>query len=185
MSGLTCCIKAPSCWKDFCRPVWAVCGCLPGPANIMATKSRHPSTFSYNHRSCAVYVPMKRPKYLLPITICSPFLWKKSSALGTFCGDMTKILLVGSGKYPCGGPCNINSSRCRWIPLKVPPALESSSYHVLVTLGWAVRRYRIRGRIPRPYAIMAMGCPWVTPYFIWGKWPVPSPSLNTIVAQRR
>ena len=32
-----------------------------------------------------------------------------------------------------------------------------------MNLGWSAWRYRIRGRNPRPYAIMARGYPWVTP----------------------
>ena len=61
---------------------------------MMATKARHPSTFSPNHRSCVAFVPTNPPRYLLPITICRPYPRKKASNRGMFRGDTTKTLLV-------------------------------------------------------------------------------------------
>ena len=107
-----------------------------------------------------------------------------SSALFTFCRATTKILLVGSGKYPHGEPLACRYRKCVRIHLKVFTAPAPSVHHVWVKQGCAYCSYWMRGSTPMPYAIMAKGSPWVTPYLIFKKWPDPSSnSCTTRVAQ--
>ena len=72
--------------------------------------------------------PHKSPRYLLFVTIYRPYRQKKASICETFHGDTTKMLLVGSGKYPHRRSLDIRYSRSWWMPDKVPPAPESSAY---------------------------------------------------------
>ena len=98
MYGLTRCTKAQSCWRDFCRTSYAVCGLLCTTPAKMATESCHTATFSYSHCDCTVSVPTKTPSYWLLVMIYNPCPLKKASASRKFQGDTTKILLVASGE---------------------------------------------------------------------------------------
>ena len=149
----------------------------------MTTKACQPSTFSSNHQECAAYVPTNPPRYLLLVMTCRTYPQEKSSTRGTFHGDTTNMILVGSRKYPRRVPHTIRLSKCCRMPAKGPPDPSSSLYHGWVTLRWDVRRSWISGRTPMTYAIMARGFPWVTPYLLQSKWLVSSPALITSVAQ--
>ena len=158
MPGVTRCTKDHSCWRDLCRPAYAVCRCRRATPAKITTESRHPATFSSRHRACAVSIPAKPPRYQLPVIICNLYPRKKASSCGTFQGDTTNILLVGSGKLHHGGPRTTRSLRCHLMPSKVPPAPESSAYQVCGTLGWAFHSSRMRGGgVPGTYATITSG----------------------------
>ena len=99
------------------------------------------------------------------------------------CGTTTKILLVGSGKYPRGGPWTWISLKCASMFLILPPTPVSSVYHVWVTRGCESRSSQMRGKTPIPYAIMARGTSWVMTSLLWKKWTDPSKTRTTMVAQ--
>ena len=69
------------------------------------------------------------------------------------------MLLVGSGKYPCGGPHTIITLRWACIWGKVPPDPASSVYNGCVSCGCAAKSFRSNGRTTRPYDIIESGSP--------------------------
>ena len=123
--------------------MYAVCGCRRAAPAKVATEYFYPTIFSSSHCTYAVSVPTKPPRYWLPITIYNPYPQKKACDHGKSQGDMTKMLLVGSEKYPHGGPCTIRSSSWCPMPSNVPPIPVSSAYPICVTLGWAGRSYQM------------------------------------------
>ena len=94
---------------------------------------------------------MKNPSRLqLLVTTRTPILLKCASALCTFRGDMTKMILVGSGKYHRVGPHTIMSLILSWRASNFPPALESSVYHSCVTWVCTARSSWMSERTPMP-----------------------------------
>ena len=62
MYGVTCCTKAHSYWRDFCRPAYAVCGCRRATPSKVASESCQPSTLSPSQLSCAAFDPTNPPR---------------------------------------------------------------------------------------------------------------------------
>ena len=108
---------------------------------------------------------------------------KNFASRATLCMETKKIILVGSGKYPWGGPCAMMSSKRARMSGTVPPYLMSSGYQVCVTFVCAYQSYLIKGRTPSTYVIIASKYPCVTPSLLCRKCLTPPPSWITSVAQ--
>ena len=96
MTGVTRCMNSHSCWSDFCSPEKVDCRCLRDTPTRVPTEFAHPSTFPARQLFSAAPFSMNPPRYQLPVTIFSLIPRKNSTALATFLGATTKILLVGS-----------------------------------------------------------------------------------------
>ena len=66
--------------------------------------SAHPVTFPASHIFSASLSQMNPPRYMFPVNTLIPIPLKNSSDRAIFCGATTKILLVGSEKYPLDRP---------------------------------------------------------------------------------
>ena len=80
-------------------------------------------------------LPDEPPKIPAPCTTLSPIPLKKSSAWATFCGATTKILLVGSRKYPLGGALACRYQRWAKMCVNFPPAPRYSGTTAMLRIG--------------------------------------------------
>ena len=132
-----------------------------------------------------VSLPMKIPRWRLPVTTCTPILRKCVSILWTLRGYTTKTLFVGYRKYPCGVPLIRKSLICSRSASNVHLVPALSMYHSFMMRGCAVRISQTSRRIPITYTFMAKRYPLVTHILMCNKWPDPSMSRPTRVAQWR
>eukprot|EP00978_Attheya_sp_CCMP212_P005261 scaffold11661_cov30-Attheya_sp.AAC.2 len=72
---------------------------------------------------------MNPPRYRLPVVIRNPKSPSAAFAAARFVSRTTRMLLLGSGKYPRAGPnfCRLLSN-CFQMAVNDPPAPASSAY---------------------------------------------------------
>ena len=141
--------------------------------------SIHSAVFSDNQLDRSACVPTHPPRHRVPVTISNPSSRKKAVAAARFRGDVTRMLFVGSGKYPREGPFSIKDFVYRLIAANLPPALASSAYQDWCTRGVLRFMSRMRGRIMMPQPAIANGSPCVTPSLLRTTIAMPS-LLRTI-----
>ena len=101
---VTCCTKATSHWRNFCRPLYAPFRCLCAtPVNILKQPSQYQTVLPINP-DCGTASRMYPPNYFLTVTMVRTRAWENISSCMTLCVGTTKILLVSSRKYPLGVP---------------------------------------------------------------------------------
>ena len=186
MPGLTRWIKYHSFWGYFCRADYAVCGCLLATLSAVSTDMVQPQTFSTSYYLSATWSLINPPRWQLTVITLSPIPPNQYFACGMLFCQMTKTLLVDSGKYTRGGGVrSIRFSKWARNTAKWPPSHTFLAYQFYVTWGCMLRISRMSGRIPMPYYIMAKGYPWVVTYFLCKKWPDTPTSRTTRVTQWR
>ena len=92
------CMKYHYYWRIFCRNVYAVCGLHFSNPDKVFTPNHQSYTLYPSHVVCASGAPMYPPSYWLNVMILRPRQRKKVWYRETFLLDITKMLLVRSGK---------------------------------------------------------------------------------------
>ena len=131
----------------------------------------HSPILSWMWDASSEVVPTKLYKYLVPV-VTWKLRWSKRALVPlTITGFMTKIDLVGSGKYPHAGPILNNKLNTFSISSNFPPAAASLAYQGCRHVGIVNFSCKVSGSISLLYRIIARESPCVMISRLTNQWP--------------